>query len=406
MIKTPRANRLHIGIYGRRNAGKSTIINRLTNQEISIVSPVAGTTTDEVKKAMEFLPVGPVVFIDTAGIDDTGELGEKRIKKTEKIFDRTDIALIVCDFQGWCEYEKKLFEEFKKRNIPVVAIVNKIDLNNISDFNRQEIEKYTKNIILTSAKTDKNLVHNIKKSLIENIPDDFINPPSILGDIIKPKDTVILVVPVDKEAPKGRLILPQVQCIRDILDNNCKAFVVKETELADAILELKTQPKLVVTDSQAFKEVDATVPEEIPLTSFSILFARIKGDLTEFYKGAESIDTLKDGDKVLICESCTHHPIEDDIARVKIPRLIKLKTKKEIEFVHHSGHDFPQDLKEYRLIIHCGACMTNRREILSRIMKAKDANVPLTNYGIAIAYCLGILKRAIAPFVHGEGDIY
>ncbi len=399
MIKTPKANRLHIGIFGKRNAGKSSVLNRLTNQDISIVSAIAGTTTDAVEKTMEFLPLGPVVFIDTAGIDDTGELGEQRIEKTKKIFDRTDIALIVCDFDGWDDYEKSLFEEFKKRDIPSIAIINKTDLKDISDEKFKEIKKYTENIVKTSTKTDNELVHNIKKALIDNVPDDFVNTPSILGDIVTQKDTVILVVPVDKEAPKGRLILPQVQCIRDILDNNCKAFVVKETELADAIEELKNPPRLVVTDSQAFKEVDATVPEDIELTSFSILFARIKGDLDEFYKGAAAIDTLKDNDRVLICESCTHHPIEDDIARVKIPRWIKMKTKKDVEFVYHSGHDFPSNLKDYKLIIHCGACMTNRREILSRIMKAKEAGVPVTNYGIAIAHCLGILKRAIQPFI-------
>ena len=398
MINTPKANRLHIGIFGKRNAGKSSIINRLTSQNISIVSAVAGTTTDAVEKSMEFLPLGPVVFIDTAGIDDNGELGKQRIEKTKKIFDRTDIALIVCDFDGWNGYEKELFEEFKTRDIPVIAIINKTDLKNISDEKIKEIENYTKNIVKTSAKSDNQLIHNIKKALIESVPDDFVNTPSILGDIVETKDTVILVVPVDKEAPKGRLILPQVQCIRDLLDNNCKAFVVKETELADALLELKKPPKLVVTDSQAFKEVDAIVPEDIALTSFSILFARIKGDLNEFYAGANTIDTMQDGDKILICESCTHHPIEDDIARVKIPRWIKLKTGKNLDFVHHSGHDFPDNLGDYKLIIHCGACMTNRREILSRIMKAKEANVPITNYGIAIAHCLGILQRAITPF--------
>lgn len=398
MIKTPKANRLHIGIYGKRNAGKSSVLNRLTNQNISIVSAIAGTTTDAVEKTMEFLPLGPVVFIDTAGIDDTGELGEKRIEKTKKIFDRTDIALIVSDFEGWDEYEKNLFEEFKKRNIPVIAVINKTDLKDIPLGRLEEIKSYTKNIVKTSAKEDKEIIHNLKKALIENVPDDFVNSPSILGDIISTKDTVVLVVPVDKEAPKGRLILPQVQCIRDILDNNCKAFVVKETELAEAIEELKKPPKLVVTDSQAFKEVDATVPEDIALTSFSILFARIKGDLDEFYKGAETIDTLQDGDKILICESCSHHPIEDDIARVKIPKWINLKTGKKINYIHHSGHDFPKDLNDYKLIIHCGACMTNRREILSRILKAKEANIPITNYGIAIAHCLGILKRAMQPF--------
>lgn len=398
MQGTPKANRLHIGIFGKRNAGKSSLINRLTQQDISIVSPTAGTTTDPVEKTMEFLPLGPVVFIDTAGIDDIGNLGSQRIEKTKKIYDRTDIAIIICDNNGWDEYETELFNEFKTRNIPTIAVINKNDVETISDQDFENIKQCVPNAIKTSLKTDKGIVEKIKEQLINICPDDFITPPSLLGDIVKPKDTVILVVPIDKEAPKGRLILPQVQVLRDLLDNRCKAFVTQDTELKQTLEELNRPPRLVITDSQAFSSVSKDVPEDIELTSFSIIFARIKGDLKEFYLGAKQIDKLQDNDKVLICESCTHHQIEDDIARVKIPKLLTKKTGKNLEFVYHSGHDFPQDLEQYSLLIHCGACMTNRKEVLSRIMKCQKANLPISNYGIVISYCLGILERALKPF--------
>lgn len=398
MQTTPKANRLHIGIFGKRNAGKSTLLNTLTQQNISIVSPTAGTTTDIVEKSMEFLPLGPVVFIDTAGIDDMGEIGQQRIEKTKKTFDRTDIAIIMSDYNGWDNYEINLFNEFKTRNIPILAIINKQDIGKISTKNLETIEKYVKTPILTTLNSDEQIIDTIKKELIKICPDDFINPVSILGDLIEHNDTVILVVPIDKEAPKGRLILPQVQVLRDILDNNAKAFITQVEELEDTLNELKNKPKLVITDSQAFAKVSQIVPNHINLTSFSILFARLKGDLQEFYNGAKAIENLKDGDKVLICESCTHHQIEDDIAKVKIPKLIKQKTGKNICFEYHSGHDFPFDLSSYKLIIHCGACMTNKKEVLTRIMKCKNANIPITNYGIIISYCLNIMDRAIKPF--------
>ena len=398
MIGTPKANRLHIGIFGKRNAGKSSLINALVNQEISIVSDIAGTTTDVVEKTMEFLPLGPVVFLDTAGIDDSGSIGEKRIEKTKKVFDRTDIAVIVCDSEGWNEYEINLFNEFKERNIPVLAVVNKQDIQTIEQGKFDAIKQYVKEPLLTTLIHNREVVYKLKEQLISVCPDDFITPPSLLGNIVKEGDTVVLVIPVDKEAPKGRIILPQVQVLRDLLDNKCKAVVTQESELESALNNLKEPPRLVITDSQAFKTVSEIVPKEIELTSFSIIFARIKGDLSEFYNGAEAIDKLNDKDKVLICESCSHHQIEDDIARVKIPRLIKQKTGKEVIFEYHSGHDFPANLNEYTLLIHCGACMTNRKEVLSRILKCKKANVPITNYGITIAHCLGILKRAVKPF--------
>lgn len=396
--KTPKANRLHIGIFGKRNAGKSSLLNALVNQEVAIVSEIAGTTTDPVEKTMEFLPLGPVVFIDTAGVDDNGSLGAMRVEKTEKIFDRTDIAVIICDFNGWDDFEINLYKEFERRSIPVLAVINKSDIETISPQKLDKIKNYVKEPLQTSIKSGREVVFELKKQLVASVPDSFINPPSILGDLVPPDSTVVLVIPIDKEAPKGRIILPQVQTLRDILDNGLKALVVRETELKNALENLKEKPALVVTDSQAFKEVDEIVPKSIPLTSFSMLFARLKGDLKVFYEGAKAVDRLKDGDKVLIAESCSHHQIEDDIARVKIPRWLKKKTGKNLEFVYHSSHDFVEDLSEFALVIHCGACMTNRREILSRIMKAKEANTPITNYGIVIAHCIGILDRAIKPF--------
>lgn len=398
MQTTPKANRLHIGIFGKRNAGKSSLLNSLVNQDISIVSPTAGTTTDPVEKTMEFLPLGPVVFIDTAGVDDIGDLGGQRIEKTKKIFDRTDIAVIICDYNGWDEYEKALYKEFEERKIPVLAVINKLDVQDIRQDKLQEIQKYAQSPLKTSLKQGREIVYKLKEQLVSVCPDDFITPPSITGDIVKHGDTVVLVIPVDKEAPKGRLILPQVQVLRDLLDNRCKVFVTQDTELKKTLNELKNSPKLVITDSQAFASVSEDVPENIELTSFSILFARLKGDLKEFYDGAKYIDKLKDNDTVLICESCSHHQIEDDIARVKIPKLLTKKTGKKLEFVYHSGHDFPQDLEKYSLLIHCGACMTNRKEVLSRIMKCKKAGLAISNYGIVISYCLGILDRAVKPF--------
>ena len=396
--KTPKANRLHIGIFGKRNAGKSSLLNALVNQEVSIVSEIAGTTTDPVEKTMEFLPLGPVVFIDTAGVDDEGSLGAMRVEKTTKVLDRTDIAVIICDYNGWDDFEINLYKEFERRSIPVLAVINKSDIETISPQKLDKIKNYVKEPQQTSIKSGREVVFELKKQLVASVPDSFINPPSILGDLVEPDSTVVLVIPIDKEAPKGRIILPQVQTLRDILDNGLKALVVRETELKDALSNLKEKPALVVTDSQAFKEVSEIVPESIPLTSFSMLFARLKGDLKVFFEGAKAVDRLKDGDKILIAESCSHHQIEDDIARVKIPRWLKKKTGKNLEFVYHSSHDFVEDLSEFALVIHCGACMTNRREILSRIMKAKEANTPITNYGIVIAHCIGILDRAIKPF--------
>ncbi len=399
-MQTLKSMRLHIGIFGKTNVGKSSLLNKITNQDVSIISEIAGTTTDVVEKSMELLPIGPVNFLDTAGINDTTALSSERIEKTMKILNRTDVAVIVCEPKEIDKYENSLIKEFKKLNIPYLIVINKIDKYTNLDFvseSLNNLEEKPENILITSVKTDENIVFKFKEALIKLLPNDYVNPPKIAGDLIPEKSTAILVIPIDKEAPKGRIILPQVQVLRDLLDNNCQVLSVKETELKSALENLKTPPSIVITDSQAFKQVSEIVPESIPLTSFSILFARLKGDLQAFTNGAKAIDNLKDGDKVLILESCTHHAIEDDIGRVKIPNLLKKKTGKELIIDNIAGHDFP-DISKYSLIIHCGACMTNRREVLSRILIANQKGIPISNYGIVISYCLGILPRAMKIF--------
>ena len=396
-MKTLKSMRLHIGIFGKTNVGKSSLLNRITNQDVSIVSNIAGTTTDVVEKTMELLPIGPVNFLDTAGINDSTALSSERIEKTMKIINRTDVAIVVCDYNGIDDYERNLIEKFNELKIPFMIFINKTDEKYPSDSIIEDLKNYTKHILLSSVKTDDLIVFKIKELLVKLLPEDFVNSPKIVGDLIPQGSTVILVIPIDKEAPKGRIILPQVQTLRDLLDNNCVSVVVKESELKSAIDNLKIAPSLVVTDSQAFKNVSEIVPENIPLTSFSILFARLKGDLNTFSQGAKSIEKLQDGDRVLILESCTHHAIEDDIGRVKIPNLLRKKTGKTLIIDNIAGHDFP-DISKYKLIIHCGACMTNRREVLSRILLASENNVPITNYGICISYCLGILPRALKIF--------
>lgn len=396
-MKTLKSMRLHIGIFGKTNVGKSSLLNRITNQDVSIVSNIAGTTTDVVEKTMELLPIGPVNFLDTAGINDSTALSSERIEKTMKIINRTDVAIVVCDYNGIDDYERNLIEKFNELKIPFMIFINKTDEKYPSDSIIDDLKNYTKHILLSSVKTDDLIVFKIKELLVKLLPEDFVNSPKIVGDLIPQGSTVILVIPIDKDAPKGRIILPQVQTLRDLLDNNCVSVVVKESELKSAIDNLKIAPSLVVTDSQAFKNVSEIVPENIPLTSFSILFARLKGDLNTFSQGAKSIEKLQDGDRVLILESCTHHAIEDDIGRVKIPNLLRKKTGKNLIIDNIAGHDFP-DISKYKLIIHCGACMTNRREVLSRILLASENNVPITNYGICISYCLGILPRALKIF--------
>lgn len=387
-MKALKSTRLHIGFFGRTNVGKSSLINKITNQSVSIVSEIAGTTTDVVEKSMELLPIGPITILDSAGFDDKSELGNKRIEKALNILNRCDIAVLVTDNIELNNEEIEFCKNFKNLEIPYFVIVNKQE-NNL-DLNST--------FMITSTYNDANIINKFKQELIKLLPEEFINSPKIVGDLIPEKSTVILVIPIDKEAPKGRLILPQVQTLRDLLDSNCISIVVKENELQQALDSLKTPPSLVITDSQAFKKVSEIVPDSIPLTSFSILFARLKGDLNEFIDGANAIENLKDGDKILFLESCTHHAIDDDIARVKIPNLLKNKTEKTLNFEYFTGHDFP-DISDYNLIIHCGACMTNRKEILSRILHSKQKSIPITNYGIVISYCLGILPRATKIFL-------
>lgn len=393
-METLKSQRLHIGVFGKTNVGKSSLLNKITNQEVSIVSDIAGTTTDVVEKSMELLPIGSVRFLDTAGIDDKTSLSAQRLEKTMKVINRTDVAVIVCDYNGIDNFEKELIKKLEELKIPFLILVNKSDVKQISTEKLDELYTITPHVLVTSALTDSEIVFKFKAEIVKLLPEDFVNSPKIAGDLVKPNSTVILVIPIDKEAPKGRIILPQVQTIRDMLDSDCLSYVVKETELQQALDNLKTPPELVITDSQAFKQVSEIVPESIKLTSFSILFARLKGDINAFVKGASAIDKLQDGDKVLILESCTHHAIEDDIGRVKIPNLLKKKTGKKLVIDNYSGHDFP-NIDGYKLIIHCGACMTNRREVLSRILIANEKHVPITNYGIAISHCLGILPRAV-----------
>lgn len=398
-MNTQRGMRLHIGFFGKRNAGKSSLVNKISGQKLSIVSDIKGTTTDAVQKAMELLPVGPVLLIDTAGIDDEGDLGQLRIEKTYNALMRSDISVFVSDNEKLSEIEKEFIKKIKENNSKIISVINKTDLGELNDEDEEFLKNNTDKLLKTSAIKEDNFIFEFKKALVELSPDEFINQNVILSDIVKKDEFCILVIPIDKEAPKGRIILPQVNTLRELLDNNSISVVCNEKELEKTLQILKTPPKLVVVDSQAFKEVSKIVPDDIMLTSFSILFARLKGDLKSLYMGAKKIDDLKDNDKILVLESCTHHPVEDDIGRVKIPKLIREYTKKELIFEHFSGHDFPSNIKDYSLIIHCGACMTNRREILNRIEIANKNNVPMTNYGIAIAKATGILKRAIKPLL-------
>lgn len=389
---TPTSERVHIGIFGKRNAGKSSIMNAMTGQEISIVSDIEGTTTDPVYKTMELLPLGPVVIMDTPGLDDDSELGSSRVKKSYQILNKTDIAIIVIDAPtGLTGEDTDLIELIQEKKIPYILVYNKADLL-LNDL------KVSENEISVSAKTKTN-IHKLKEMIGSKYQTKESNL-RIVGDLIAPSDFIVLVVPIDKAAPKGRLILPQQQTIRDILDSDATAIVVKEYELRETLSTLGKKPKLVITDSQVFAKVSADTPKDILLTSFSILFARYKGDLETVVKGAKVVDSLKDGDKILISEGCTHHRQCDDIGTVKLPRLITQHTEKQLQFAFSSGMEFPEDLSDYKLIIHCGGCMLNEREMKCRLACANDANIPITNYGILIAYIQVILKRSIEPFPH------
>jgi [FeFe] hydrogenase H-cluster maturation GTPase HydF len=395
MLDTPRANRLHIAIFGKRNAGKSSLINAITGQKIALVSEHAGTTTDPVYKAMELLPIGPIVMIDTAGLDDKGSLGELRVQKTKEVMDKADLALLVFTPENNnFDLENEWYNELKLRKIPTIGVINKCEGQDIN------IEAYEENFeipfVKVSAKEGIN-IGKLKEKIQENAPLDF-ERETILGDIIKPKDLVLLVAPQDIQAPKGRLILPQVQVLRDVLDNHAQAFTVTDAELKDALDILNKKPDLVVTDSQVFKKVNDLLPADVELTSFSILMARYKGELEVFVKGAKAIENLKTGDKVLIAEACTHHALKGDIGREKLPNWLESLVGGKLDITVNAGVDFPEDLSEYKLIIHCGACMFNRKQLMSRVMRAMDQNVPITNYGIAIAQINGILDRTTRMF--------
>jgi [FeFe] hydrogenase H-cluster maturation GTPase HydF len=397
MKNAPKGVRLHIGIFGRRNVGKSSLLNALTRQQVSIVSDVAGTTTDPVEKPMELLPIGPVLFIDTAGIDDVGALGELRVQKARQVLDRIDIGIVVAVAGQWGEFEDAIVKEFSDRLVPTMVVFNKIDLAEVPAGHLERLRAAEVPCLQTVAMSGTGVI-DVREALIRLAPEEFLNAPGIVGDLVGPGELAVLVVPIDTEAPKGRLILPQVQAIRDLLDNDSFCLVVKERELRGALSLLNRPPALVVTDSQAFLKVAGDTPEGVPMTSFSILFARCKGNLSAFVAGALAIDTLRPGDRVLVCEACSHHPIGEDIGRVKIPRWLTQYVGGKLEFTHSQGHGFPDDLGSYRLVIHCGACMWNRREMLSRILHCQKAGVPITNYGLAIAYSLGVLDRALAPF--------
>jgi [FeFe] hydrogenase H-cluster maturation GTPase HydF len=397
MKDTPKGMRLHIGLFGRRNVGKSSLLNAMTRQQVSIVSDVPGTTTDPVEKPMEMLPLGPVLFIDTAGIDDVGALGEMRAERTRHVFERTDLGILVAEGDHWGEFEEAILSELKTRKTPVIAVFNKVDLANPRNEILASLKSGGIRTVQTVASSGDGML-DLREALIRSAPEEFMDSPPVLGDLIAPGELVVLVVPIDLEAPRGRLILPQVQSIRDVLDHDSCCMVVKERELRYALDRLKKPPALVVTDSQAFLRVAGDTPSQVPMTSFSILFARLKGDLKEFVRGVKTVDKLKPGDRVLVLEACAHHPIGEDIGRVKIPRWVRQYTGIELEFVHMQGHDFPGDLSPYRLVIHCGSCMLNRREVISRILRCREAGVPITNYGVAITYSLGVLDRALSPF--------
>lgn len=394
MNTTPNSNRKHIVIYGKTNAGKSSLINKLVGQDVALVSEKAGTTTDPVLKAMELIPVGPVLFIDSAGINDKTELGDLRMSKTLDLLKRTDIGIYLMDIDDIDENALKDMErKFKKYNIPRILVFNKCD--KVSKEVIEEVKcKYSEGIFISV--NDDNGIEELKKKLIEILEKEE-EEVSLLGDLLPYGSSVVMVVPVDSEAPKGRLILPQVQCIRDCLDNGLKSYVVRDTELEEALKELK-HVDLVVTDSQAFKEVDKIVPKNIALTSFSMLFARQKGDINGFIKGVEAVRSLKPGDKILISESCTHNVSHEDIGRVKIPKLLTNYVGGELNIDFKVGHEFPEDIDEYKLIIHCGACMINRKTVVNRVNICNEKNIPITNYGVILSFLTNTLERSKVIF--------
>ena len=398
MYRTPASSRLHIGIFGKRNTGKSSLINAVTGQDTAIVSEIAGTTTDPVYKAMEILPIGPCMLIDTAGIDDQGVLGEERVKRTLVVLRKTDVGLIVVEPDTIIDsFEEDLIKTFQGKKLPFLFIINKCEL---SGGKAQDYLEKNKLIFIKVSSKTKQGIEGLKTKIMELAPGHW-SPVPLVGDIISPKDVVILVCPIDSAMPQGRLILPQVQVMRDCLDNNATALVTKETELLDCLKALKEKPRLVITDSQVFEDVRDILPADVPLTSFSTVFARHKGDLNAYIQGVYALEDLKDGDEILIAEACTHHVQPEDIGRSKIPTWLLNYTKKDLHYEVTAGGDFPENLSSYKLIISCGGCMVNRAEIMHRIQKAGAAGVAITNYGVLMAYLSGILERVVAPFKDG-----
>lgn len=401
MQSTPRSLRLHIGIFGRRNVGKSSLLNAVTRQQVSIVSATAGTTTDPVEKPMELLPLGPVLFVDTAGVDDEGALGELRVERTRAVLDRVDLGILVTEAGAWGAFEARLVAELARRAAPVIVAFNKADLGEPSadEVARAAAAAVPTQVatVVVSAATGAGIAE-VREAILRLAPADFFDNRRLVADLVPPGELAVLVVPIDKEAPKGRLILPQVMAIRDLLDGESMALVVQERELRNALGRLSRPPALVVTDSQAFLKVAADVPRGVAMTSFSILMSRFQGDLTGQVRGTLGIERLKGGDRVLVAEACSHHPVGEDIGRVKIPRWLTQYVGARLEFSHVQGRDFPRDLTPYQLVVHCGNCMGNRREMLSRIHRCGEAGVPITNYGLTIAYSLGIFERALEPF--------
>jgi [FeFe] hydrogenase H-cluster maturation GTPase HydF len=400
-----RESKPHIGIYGRRNNGKSSLINCLAGQDIAIVSDHAGTTTDPVKKSFEITGFGPVILVDTAGIDDTGELGQKRVERTIRTIDIIDLALLVVTNNSWGEYEDDLLKKFHDQDIPFIVIHSKSDIEEPTLVFKNKISSITGTSLFEFSSIDKRNYEELITLIRNTIPEHSYKTSTLLGDLISYGDIVILIIPIDVEAPAGRLILPQVQAIRDILDNDAVAIVLKEREVDAFLKKTKIKPALAVTDSQVFVKADAAIPGDIPLTSFSIMLARFKGDFDNYLKGTPKISELKDGDRVLLLESCTHHVSCDDIGRTKIPRWITSFTGKKIEYDVVAGLDtLPRPVTEYSLVIQCGGCMITRRQLHNRLQAAIKAGVPVTNYGMAIAYVQGIYKRAVAPFIKDGND--
>ncbi|MDT8272024.1 MAG: [FeFe] hydrogenase H-cluster maturation GTPase HydF [Desulfomonilia bacterium] len=397
MNTTPVAGRLHIGIFGKRNTGKSSFINALTGQNVSIVSPVAGTTTDPVGKTMEIYGIGPVYLYDTAGIDDTGDLGDMRVDRTRTIMGKVNLAVVVTTADQFDDRDRALMDDLKARGAKSLLVFNKIDVHPLRQDTAAALTEAGTPFVAVSCLTGEGM-DAARQRMIEITRTLESERTTIVGDLIDHGDLVLLVVPIDLGAPRGRLILPQVQVIRDVLDNDAAAIVVKEREIEYVLRSITRPPGLVICDSQVVLKVAGDLPPEVKLTTFSIVFSRLKGDLAKFVRGVKAIDTLKDGDRVLICEACTHHPLPDDIGRVKIPRWVKLYTGKDITFDVHAGPIIHRDISGYELVIHCGGCMINRQEMLTRISDAAQRDIPITNYGVAISYVHGVLRRALSPF--------